>query len=138
MYDPVLDENRCGPAVERGELELYLNILLEWYCGNILSYYQQLTGIVMVQSILQSLAVLAETKGWSISTQNQQLVNESLFSSAAEAGAEYREILAAIRSRIEPIIGSSLTEYLMKRSVESTRGVYKIVQETFQLLEGVQ
>lgn len=135
---------QCHVTVYRGDIknqswmELHLNILLEWFSQNILNYYQQLTGAVMVRSVLQSLSVLAENKGWDISTQNQQLRYVSIFSSAAEAGRTYREILDAIRTRIEPIIGSSLTQYIMKQSIEPTTGVYKTIQESFGLMEDTQ
>jgi hypothetical protein len=134
-------EQQCQVTVYRGDimnqawLELHLNILLEWYCQNILNHYQQLTGAVMVRSILQGLSVLAENKGWGISTQNQRPSITAIFSSAAETGRIYKEILSAIKVRIEPIIGSSLTQYIMKQSTEPTRGVYKTIQETFGLLE---
>ncbi|HXD12267.1 MAG TPA: hypothetical protein VN653_19510, partial [Anaerolineales bacterium] len=100
--------------------------------------YGQLTGAVMVRSLLHSLSVLAEKNGWNISTQNQQLTDTSIFLNAAEAGHAYREILLAIRSRIEPIIGSSLTLNLMRQSVDSTRDIYKIIQEAFGLIGEVQ
>jgi hypothetical protein len=135
-------QEQCNVMVYRGDiknqawLEQHLNTLLEWYCQNVLSYYQQLTGAVMVRSILQSLSVLAENKGWDISTQDQQLRYASIFFSAAEAGHAYRDVLSAIKSRIEPIIGSSLTHYLMKQSTESTTGVYKTIGEIFWLMEG--
>jgi len=134
----------CNVMIHRGDiknqawLELQLNILLEWYCQKILSHYQQLTGVVMVKSILQSIAILAETKGWNLSTHNQHLTDASIFSSAAEMRNAYREIFSTIRSRIEPIIGSSLTNYLMKQSIESTSGVYKTIQEAFDLVEDSQ
>jgi hypothetical protein len=135
------DEPRCNVLVYRGDiknqawLELHLNIMVEWYGQKMLRQYQQLTGAVMVRSILQSLSVMAETKGWNITTQNQQLQDASVFPDAAEAGHAYREMLSAIRSRIEPIIGSSLTQYLIKQSMEPTTGVYKTIQETFSLIE---
>jgi len=138
------EETQCKVTIYHGDiknqawLEVHLNILLEWYCQNMLNYYQQLTGKVMVRSVLQSLAMLAERKGWNISTQNQQLTDASIFPSAAETGNAYREILAALISRIEPIVGSSLTHNMMKQSIEPTRGVYKTIQETFGLIEDAQ
>lgn len=134
------EEAGCNVTTYRGDirnqawLELHMNIMLEWYCQNLLNRYQQLTGIVMVKSILQSLSVLAEIKGWNLSTRNQQFQDVSIFLSAAEAGTAFREVLTAIRSRIEPIIGSSLTQYLMKQSTEPTTGVYKTIQEIFGLV----
>jgi len=138
------DESHCQVTVYHGDiknqawLEVHLNILLEWYCQNILNNYKQLTGVVMVRSVLQSLAMLAERKGWNISTEDQQLKDASLFPNAAETGNTYREILAALKVRIEPIIGSSLTHNLIRQSIEPTRGVYKTIQETFGLLEDAQ
>jgi len=137
-------EPQCHVMAHRGDiknqawLEVHLNILLEWYCHKILTQYGQLTGAVMVRSLLHSLSVLAEKNGWNISTQNQQLTDTSIFLDAAEAGHAYREILLAIRSRIEPIIGSSLTLNLMRQSVDSTRDIYKIIQEAFGLIGEVQ
>ena len=138
------EETRCNVTAYHGDiknqawLELHLNILLEWYCQNMLNYYKQLTGVVMVRSILQSLSVLAESRKWNISTHDQQLRDVSIFLSAAETGTAYREMLSAIRSRIEPIIGSSLTRTLVKQSIEPTRGVYKTIQEVFELIEDAQ
>lgn len=145
-FDRILgwEAARCDVIVHRGDikkqawLELHLNILLEWYCQNILNYYAQLTGVVMVRSILQSLSVLAETRGWNLSTQNQQLRDVSLFPNAKEAGQAYKEIISFIRTRIEPVIGHSLTKYIVNRSIESTRGIYKTIQETFGLVEDEQ
>lgn len=137
----IWDEARCNVTVHHGDiknqawLELHLNILFEWYCQNILHHYKQLTGIVMVRSILQSLSILAENRGWTISTHDQQLQDASLFQSAAETGDVYREIISIVRMRIQPIIGSSLTDYLIKQSIEPTRGIYKTIQETFGLIE---
>jgi hypothetical protein len=137
-------ESRCTLTIYRGDiknqawLELHMNILLEWYCQRILNYYKHLTGAIMVRSISQNLSMLAEVRGWNISTQDQQIRDTSMFPSAAETGNAYREFLAAIRTRIEPIIGSSLTQSLLKQSIEPTRGVYKIIQETFELVENIQ
>lgn len=138
------EETQCKVTAYHGDiqnqawLEVHLNILLEWYCRNMLDYYKQLTGAVMVRSVLQSLSMLAERKGWNISTQDQQLKDTSMFLNAAEMGNTYREILSALKSRIEPIIGSSLTHNMIKQSVEPTQGVYKTIQETFGLIEAAQ
>jgi hypothetical protein len=146
VFDHISDwqDELCHVTIYRGDiknqawLELHLNILLEWYCQNMLNYYQQLTGAVMVRSILQSLSVLAENKGWNISTRNQHLTYASIFPSAAETGRAYRDVLSAIRSRIEPIIGNSLTQYIMKQSTEPITGIYKTIEEVFQLVEDAQ
>jgi hypothetical protein len=137
------EEAQCNVTVYHGDiknqawLEIHLNILLEWYCQNILNYYKQLTGVVMVKSVLQGLAMLAERKGWNISTQDQQLKDTTLFLNAAETANAYREILSALKVRIEPVVGSSLTNTMLKQSTEPIRGVYKTIQETFGLIEDV-
>lgn len=131
----------CNVTIYRSDiknpawLEIHLNTLFEWYSQNILDYYEQLTGAVMVRAVLQGLTAAAESKGWAISTQNQQLRFASVFASAAEAGRTYKEALAVIMARIEPVIGSSLTKYILKQSIEPTAGVYKTIQEAFMLME---
>jgi len=138
------EEAQCKVTVYHGDiknqawLEVHLNILLEWYFQNMLNYYKQLTGMVMVKSVLQSLAMLAERKNWNITTQDQQLKDTSMFLNAAETGNAYREMLSALKSRIEPIIGSSLTHNIVKQSIEPIRGIYKTIQETFNLIEDIQ
>jgi hypothetical protein len=138
------DEVRCSVMVYRGDiknqawLELHLNILFEWYCSTILSQYGQLTGSVMVKSILRRVFMSGMQMGWHIEPLKMELKDTSLFSSAAEAGAAYRKILLSIKEQIEPVIGSSLTQYLMKQSMEPIRGVYRVIQENFCLLEDVQ
>lgn len=145
-FDHILkwQEPSCNVITHRSDLknqawtELYLNILLEWYSQKVLSHYQQLTGAVMVKSILQSLSVAAESKRWDLSAQHQQIKDTSIFPSAAAAGSAYREMFAIVRSRIEPIIGRSLTEYILRQSIASTRGTYKTIQESFGLVEDTQ
>jgi len=138
------EETQCKLTIYHGDiknqtwLEVHLNILLEWYFQNVLNHYKQLTGMVMVKSVLGSLAMLAERKNWNISTQDQQLKDTSIFLNAAETGNAYQEMLSALKSRIEPVIGSSLTHNIMGQSIEPTRGVYKTIQEIFSLVEDMQ
>ncbi|MFT3891663.1 MAG: hypothetical protein QM730_08535 [Anaerolineales bacterium] len=140
----IWDEPRCNVSIYRGDiknqawLELHLNILFEWYAQNMLNYYKQLTGKVMVRSILQSLSMLAESRKWNISTQEQNLHDLSLFPTAADTGNAYRSMLSIVRLRIEPVIGSSLTSMLVKQSTEATRGTYRTIQEVFELIEDAQ
>jgi len=137
-------EGMCTFTVYRGDiknqawLEVHLNILLEWYCHNILKYYGQLTGTVMVRAVLQKISRLAEQRNWSVSTQDHQLRDTSLFLCATEAAEAYREILSTIESNINPIIGSSLTGNVMKQLMESTKDIYRIVNEAFGLLGEVR
>lgn len=137
-------DEQCQVTAYRGDiknqawLELHLNILLEWQCQNILNYYQQLTGVVMVRSLLQSLSILADTRSWMISAKNQEFRYVSILPSAPETGDACREVMSAMRSRIETIIGSSLTQYIMKQSTEPLTGVYRTIEEVFQLVENVR
>ena len=137
-------EAPCMVTIYRGDiknqawLEVHLNILLEWYCHNILKYYGQLTGTVMVRSVLQKISRLAEQQGWNVSTQDHQLRDTSLFLCATEAGEAYREILSTLLSNINPIIGSSLTGNVVKQLIESTRDIYRTVNEAFGLLGEVR
>jgi hypothetical protein len=140
----IWEEARCNVTIHRGDiknqawLELHLNILFEWYCSTILSHYGQLTGSVMVQSITRRVSMYGVQMGWNIEPLKMELKDTSLFPCAADAGAAYQKILQSIKDQIEPVIGSSLAKNLLKQSIEPTKGVYKIIQETFGLVEDVQ
>lgn len=132
-------EARCNVAIHRGDiknqawLELHLNILFEWYCTTILKHYEQLTGSVMVQSILRRIFMQGMQTGLNIELHKTDLKDTSLFVCAADAGAVYQKILFSIQEQIEPVIGNSLTQTIMDQADAHTRGVYKIIAEVFGL-----
>lgn len=133
------NEADCSVTVYRGDiksqawLEMHLNILFEWSCRLILSHYGQLTGIVMIQSILRALSVSAVRNGCDINTQNNNVTDATIFSNAAAAGSAYRDILAAIKRNMRPVIGSQLVESIFKDIAISARGIYGSIAEVFEL-----
>jgi len=135
------DEKQCKVTVRRGDiknqawLEVHLNILLEWYCRSILKNYGQLTGGVVVRSIVQNVLMLAAKNGWNISALDSQVNDASLFSGAGEAGRAYREIMRCIRILMVPVIGGALTQNLFQQSRDAARDVYHTIEEVFGLLE---
>ena len=137
----IWEESRCQVTVYRGDiknqawLEMHLNILFEWYCSYILTHYGQLTGSVMVQSIVRRVFMSGMQVGLNIEPMKTELRDASLFPSASDAALAYRAILHSIKTQVEPVVGRSLTEALMKQSLVPVRGVYKTIQETFGLIE---
>ena len=134
-------EPECNVEIHRGDirnqawLEVHLNILFEWHCRNILDRYKQLTGNVVVRSVLYNCAVLASHHGWQISTHDQELSDSTIFLTAAEAGTAYREVVRSIKSQIEPVIGSALTQDLLQRAKSSPRDIYRTIENVFNLIE---
>jgi hypothetical protein len=134
-------EARCNVTVRRGNiksqawLEVHLNILFEYSCRNILKQYGQLTGGIVVHSILHNVTTLAAKKGWNIAPRDQHLGDATIFASAAEAGSAYREILGCIRALMIPVIGGGLTHNLIRQAKESVRDVYHTIEDAFGLLE---
>lgn len=139
----IWEESRCQVTVYRGDirnqawLEVHLNVLFEWYCSYILTHYGQLTGSVMVQSIVRRVYMAGMQVGLNIEPLKTELRDASLFPSAADAGMAYRNILHSIKTQVEPVVGRSLTDTLMKQSLVPVRDVYKTIQETFGLIEEV-
>ena len=124
-----------GNLMSQAWLEIQLNILFEWYCLNLLNRYKQLTGSVVVRSVLYNCLALAMHNGWQVSIDEQELCDSTLFPNAAEAGNAYREILRSIKSQMEPVIGSALTQTVLMGSKNSVRDTYRMLEDTFKLIE---
>ena len=133
------EEADCNVTVYQGDvknpawLEVHLNILFEWFCAHILKQYSLLTGMVMVRSVLRSVDSLAEKNDWIITTQDLEVKDSTLFTDPAAAGDAYREILLSILDLIVPVVGNSLTRFILKQAVESTRDGYKSIMEVYHL-----
>jgi len=116
-------------------LEAHLNILFEWHCHNILDRYKQLTGNVVVRSVLYNCAALASLNNWQVSTHEQELNDNTIFLTAVDAGNAYREMLRSIKSQMEPVIGSALTQDVLQAAKASPRGIFRMIEDVFNLIE---
>ena len=141
---PIWDEPQCQVTTYHGDiknqawLEVHLNILFEWYCARVLRYYEQLTGSVMLQSILRRVYILAIDEGWSIETQRKSLSDATLFPSAGIAGRTYKRIISLIEKQIEPIIGSALAQKILEQAYNDIpKGIYKTIAEAFEITENL-
>jgi len=136
----VWNEARCNVSVHRGNiqsqawLEVHLNILLEYYCARILNQYGQLTGNVMIRSVLWKIQTMAVQLRWNLDLQENMVRDATIFTTAREAGDTYKKIIAEMVVHVESVIGPSLTQSILSQSFTSTRGVYKTISETFNLL----
>lgn len=134
------NEARCSVAIYRGNIqsqawfEVHLNILFDYYCSTILNQYGQLTGRVMIRSILWKIHTISVDAGWNIETQDNKVNDATIFPSARDAGDAYKRIVSEIVVHIEPVIGHALTQNILAQAYASTRGVYKTIAEVFDLL----
>lgn len=133
------NEAACSVTVHRGNIqsqawfEVHLNILLEHFCSRILHQFGQLTGKVMIRSILWKIHALAVEAGWNVETQENEIKDGTIFPTARDAGDAYRKIISEMVAHIDPLIGHALTQNIMKQTFNSTKGAYKIIAEVFGL-----
>ena len=140
-FDQILGwaEKDCHVAVHRGDiksqawLEMHLGILFEWACNRILEQYGKLTGVVMTQTILRAVSITAAKNDWDIDTLHNAVIDRTIFPSAASAGAAYRRIFSLIRRNMQPIIGPQLTESVFSNVANSTREIYRVLAEVYEL-----
>jgi hypothetical protein len=123
---------RGSPEIEAW-LEVYLNVLFEWYCNYLLTRYSYLTGKVMVTSIMQSLLILSSQRGWEIGRFGNQVVDQTVFASPNQAAEAYREILSLAGEHIQAVIGASLLQSIRRQSLVSTNSFYQNLQKTYEL-----
>jgi hypothetical protein len=133
------NEPRCNVTVYRGNpqsqawFEVHLNILFENYCSRILEQYGQLTGKVMIHSILWKIHTMSVEEGWNIETQNSEITDATIFPTARDAGDVYKKIVLEIVRHVEPIIGHALTQNILDDARNTAKGVYKTIMDEFDL-----
>ena len=133
------NEAACNVTVHRGNIqsqawfEVYLNILFEHFCSRILNQYGQLTGQVMIRSIVWKIHTMAVEAGWNIETQENEIKDTTIFPTARVAGDAYKKIISEIIAHIDPLIGHALAQNIQAQSFNSTKGVYKTIAEVFNL-----
>jgi len=133
------NEAVCNVTVHRGNIqsqawfEVHLNILLEHFCSRILNQYGQLTGKVMIRSILWNIHTMAVEAGWNIETQENAIRDSTIFPTARDAGDAYKKIISGIVAHIDPLIGHALTQNILTHTFNSTKGAYKTIAQVFGL-----
>jgi hypothetical protein len=114
-------------------LEIYLNILFEWTCSQILEQYSYLTGRVMINSIIRNLLVKVAKEGWDISGTDGSVLNHTIFASPVEAGEAYRAMLTNIYKSIEPVIGPVLLFSIQRQINNLCKGNYSSIARMYEL-----
>jgi len=134
------NEAACNVTVHRGNIqsqawfEVHLNILFEHFCSRILTQYGQLTGKVMIRSIIWKIHTMAVEAGWNIETQENEIKDATIFPTARDAGDAYKKIISEIIAHIDPLIGHALTQNILTQAFNSTKGTHKTIAEVFGLL----
>ncbi len=136
-YIKVHQEPECEVTIYRGGLEsmawleIHLNILFEWLCNYILTQYGYLTGRVMVTPVAQNLMILSSQKGWDVNRLAGEMVDQTIFSSPAEAANAYLELLDLLGAHVMPVIGSSLLQSIQRQGAFSLNSFYLSLMKTY-------
>ena len=132
-------ETECSVTSYEGNIEspiwieVYLNILFEWTCNQILEQYSYLTGRVMINSVIRSLLVKAAKEGWEITGTNGKVLDYTIFASPTEAGKTYRAMLHHVYNSIEPIIGPVLLFSIQRQINNLCKGNYSSIARMYEL-----
>ena len=132
-------ETECSVTTYKGNIEspiwieVYLNILFEWTCNQILEQYSYLTGRVMINSVIRSLLAKATKVGWEITGTDGKVLDYTIFASPAEAGQTYRAMLNTVYNSIEPIIGPVLLFSIQRQITNLCKGNYLSIARMYEL-----
>jgi hypothetical protein len=113
-------------------IELYLNILFEWFCNHLLAQYAFMTGRVMVTSVVQNLMIYALQSNWEIVRSGAKLVDQTIFSSPAEAARAYNELLGLANEHIIAMIGSSLLRAISSQGLHTLNPFYQALARSYE------
>lgn len=132
-------ETECSVTSYKGNIEnpiwieVYLNILFEWTCHQILEQYSYLTGRVMINSVIRSLLAKATKEGWEITGTDGKVLDHTIFASPAEAGKTYHVMLKSVYNFIEPIIGPILLFSIQRQLNNLCKGNYLSIARMYEL-----
>lgn len=123
-------ETRCDTAIYQGALEtdtwiaLHLNILFEYISAHLLNQCAYLTGRVMVNSMVRSLAFVAPQYKCELTSATSQLQDQTLFPSLSETEAAYKGLLDFLETQMATVIGSSYLQVVKKQSLGTLNPFY--------------
>jgi hypothetical protein len=112
--------------------EYILHYSFVWMVGHLLSRFEQLTGRLLLNSVLRETNFSAAAHGLSISFAPGNVTDQTLFSSVEEAAQTYNRLLELIFNHVGSLIGSDLLASLIQESILRMQPAYRrALQENF-------
>ncbi len=102
--------------------EYFLHTGFAWVVGHILSRFEELTGRLLLNSIMRDLNFAATNHGWSISIAPSGVTDQMVFASPEAAAQVYQWLFSAILGRVEGMLGSDLLAVLVRESLMRMHG----------------
>jgi hypothetical protein len=81
---------------------------------NLLQRYGEVTGRVMVNSVVRTLNVEAASNGWDINVIGAKVFDQAVFVDSGMARTAYKDLLVHLIKRIESLVGRNITTLIVK------------------------
>lgn len=81
---------------------------------NLLQRYGEVTGRVMVNSVVRALNVEAASNGWDINVIGAKVFDQAVFVNSGMARTAYKDLLIHLIKRIETLVGRNITTLIVK------------------------
>lgn len=96
--------------------EYLLHYAFIWSITYILARFEELTGRLLLNSIVREMNFSAAAHGWSINLASNTITDQSVFSSPQEAAQVYQRMFAIVTRNVESVIGREMYEVLLRES----------------------
>jgi hypothetical protein len=112
--------------------EYLLHYSFVWMSGHLLSRFQELTGRLLLNSVLRETNFFAVAHGLNIVFAPGNVTDQTVFSSPEESVQTYRRLMEQILSQVQSAMGDELLKTLIEESTVRMQPAYRnVFQENF-------
>jgi hypothetical protein len=112
--------------------EYLLHYSFVWMSGHLLTRFEELTGRLLLSSVLRETNFSAVAHGLNISFAPGNVTDQAIFASPEESTQAYRRLLGQIFTHVETAIGADLLKALIQESTMRMQPSYRrVFQENF-------
>jgi len=102
--------------------------------SHLLQRFEELTGRILLNQIIQDINFTATAHGWNLSFNAANFMDQSIFSSPQAAAEVYARLLDVIFRRFESTLGGNLLENLVSETITRLAPSYRAVLNDYLLI----
>ncbi|GAB4502639.1 MAG: hypothetical protein Fur0035_21930 [Anaerolineales bacterium] len=98
---------------------------------HLLARFEQLTGRILLHSLVRELNYAASANGWNLSLTGFSLADQTIFPGPRQQAEVYRRLLMLIHSRLTAALGDNLVAFLLQEGQARLRPPYAEIFDRF-------
>lgn len=129
----VYSSQATGPAWD----EYFLHHAFVWQVSHLLRRFEELTGRLLVNTILREMNFASSAHGWNIMVSADNVTDQAVFSSPEQAGQVYRRLFDIALHHADTVLGSDLLSILLRESQTRLYAPYRAVYARYTTINTI-